>query len=75
VIGLKLVRMVEDILRGRGLKWMVFCPLYQPEAGEGWYDLTAWSGKKRTTLRVSAKWLHTPDQMSREVVRQITDAQ
>lgn len=72
--GLKLVKMVEGVLVGRKMEWLVFCPIFQPEADHGWYDLTAWSKKKRTSIRVHADWLDNPDQMSREVVRQLADA-
>ena len=72
--GEKLVRAVEGICRGRKLDWMVFCPIFQPDAHEGWWYLTAWSGKRRTTLRVHADWLTKPDQMATEVVRQLQEA-
>lgn len=71
--GAKLVRAVEGICRGRGLKWQVLYPLQQSEVADGWHTLTAWGKGKRATLRLHADWLDRPDHLSAEVVRQLKE--
>lgn len=69
--GMKLLRAVEGVMRGRNLPWLVFVPQFQPEQADGWWTLTAWHETGRTSLRLHKSMLEDEAKLVNAVMAQL----